>query len=88
MHPLAELAGVADVFTALNADRPHRLALSPRAIATELQQHGLRSLSHEAVAVVLDAWQAPVRPPQPPVPLNLGGEISATGITRLARNPS
>lgn len=85
MHPLAEVAGVADVFTALNADRPQRLALTPRAVAAELVQHGERSLSQAAAVALLEGWDAPRHPARPHVrALNLGGAIRATGITRLA----
>lgn len=81
MHPLAELAGVADVFTALNADRPHRLAFSPRAVAGELLQHGERSLSQEAARALLQRWDAPHEAPsRRDDPLHLGRSVSATGL--------
>lgn len=81
MHPLGELARVADVFTALNADRPHRLAFSPRAVAGELLQHGERSLSQEAVRALLQRWDAPHDAPiRRDDPLHLGRSVSATGL--------
>ena len=82
MHPLSEIAGVADVFTALNGARPYRSAFSPRQIASELLQHGERTFSKEAVRALLQAWAPPREVNQAySESLDLGASVEAVGLS-------
>ncbi len=82
MHPLSEIAGVADVFTALNGDRPYRSAFSPRQIASELEQHGERTFSKEAVHALLQGWAPPREVNQAySESLDLGASVEAVGLS-------
>lgn len=49
IHPLAEIAAVADVYSALSSDRPYRPAMTPEAIRATIRQMAGRHLNEEVV---------------------------------------
>jgi putative nucleotidyltransferase with HDIG domain len=49
IHPLAEIAAVADVYSALSSDRPYRPAMTPEAVRATILQMAGRHLNEEVV---------------------------------------
>ncbi|GIW05887.1 MAG: phosphodiesterase [Dehalococcoidia bacterium] len=49
IHPLAEIAAVADVYSALSSDRPYRPAMPPETLAATMRQMAGRHLNEEVI---------------------------------------
>ncbi|MFN8533973.1 MAG: HD-GYP domain-containing protein [Dehalococcoidia bacterium] len=78
IHPLAEVAAVADVYSALSSDRPYRPAMTPEMIGTTLRQMAGAHLNDEA----LDAFfrTVPIFPVGAPVQLAGGRYDGYRGV--------
>jgi len=78
IHPLAEIAAVADVYSALASDRPYRAAMAPEQVATVIRQMAGHHLNQEVVAAF--ALTIPVFPIGAPVRLEGGRYAGYQGV--------
>ncbi|GIW10264.1 MAG: phosphodiesterase [Dehalococcoidia bacterium] len=78
IHPLAEIAAVADVYSALASDRPYRAAMAPEQVATVIRQMAGHHLNQEVVAAF--ALTIPVFPIGAPVRLEGGRYDGFQGV--------
>ncbi|MCL6646885.1 MAG: HD-GYP domain-containing protein [Chloroflexi bacterium] len=78
IHPLAEIAAVADVYSALASDRPYRAAMAPEQVATVIRQMAGHHLNQEVVAAF--ALTIPVFPIGAPVRLEGGRYDGYQGV--------
>jgi putative nucleotidyltransferase with HDIG domain len=78
IHPLAEIAAVADVYSALSSDRPYRPAMTPEAIAATMRQMAGRHLNEEVIGAFFAT--IPLFPIGAPVRITGGKYDGYTGV--------
>ncbi|MCS6801604.1 MAG: HD-GYP domain-containing protein [Chloroflexota bacterium] len=78
IHPLAEIAAVADVYSALSSDRPYRPAMTPEAIRATIRQMAGRHLNEEVVTSFFAT--VPLFPVGAPVRITGGRYDGYTGV--------